>query len=119
MPTGPDRFTIEIQSGLYEGVVETVGEGRYRIGSEIDADIVLLEHDIAPAHLVIGLAGAAARIEALAPGVVLDGVGPLAEGTGVNLRLPAGISIRGIQMRLGQEACASAKPTSDAKARPL
>jgi hypothetical protein len=86
MTVEPSRFELQIQSGLHAGAVETLPEGRHRIGSDIEADIVLVEDGIAPIHVAIGLSGRFARIEALSDGVTIDGRGPLAVACGQNRR---------------------------------
>ena len=93
MEAAPDRFTLAIHSGLYEGVVETLAEGRYRIGSDIGADLVLVEDGIAAQQLVIGLAGRFARLEALADGVALESIGPLLAGEARDVPLPTELVI--------------------------
>ena len=59
-------LTMSIESGLYAGSSHAFVPGRYTIGSSVDADIVLMEADIEPLHLVIDASGAEIQVEALA-----------------------------------------------------
>jgi type III secretion protein D len=104
MTVEPNRFKLQIQSGLYAGAVETLPEGRYRIGSDIDADIVLIEDGIAAIHLIIGVSGRFARIEVLADAVTVDGRGPLAPGAFADAPIPTGLTVGGIRIVLSPDA---------------
>jgi type III secretion protein D len=113
MSAEPGRFTLQIQSGLYEGVVETMPEGRYRVGSEIPCEIVLMEDGVAPHHVTVGLSGSAARIEAQAAGVTVEGIGVMEAGQSVDVPLPAGLSIGGVAIALADDQPpASEQPAS-------
>lgn len=120
MPFGPHHFTLAIQSGLYEGVVETVSEGRYAIGSDLASDIVLVEDGIASHHVIVGLAGSSARIEAVAPGVAIDGAA-LAVGEAAEVQLPASLAIGATRVALARnQAPAGDRPDSvAARSMPL
>jgi len=119
MSTGPESFTLAIQSGLYEGVVETVPEGRYRIGSDFGADIVLVEDEVAPCHVIVGVAGSSVRVEALAPGVIVDGVGAVAAGSVAEMRLPIGIVVAGTRIVLARKDAQLDARSSSRASRPV
>lgn len=98
MTSESDRFTVEIESGLYAGVAETLPAGRYTIGSSIEADIVLVEDGLAPHHLAVDTLGPAMRVEALADGVVIEGVATLRSGEARTMTLPMAIRIGAMRL---------------------
>ncbi|MCJ2013121.1 hypothetical protein [Methylobacterium sp. J-076] len=113
--------TVEVGSGLYRGVIQDIGEGRYVIGSDEGADLVLMEPGLAPRHAAIVLRGATARVEGLAEGVSISGVGPVPPGSARTVRLPASIAIGGIETAWRERDAAGADipagadlPASDA-----
>jgi type III secretion protein D len=112
MTVEPSRFEIQIQSGLHAGAVETLPEGRHRIGSDIEADIVLVEDGIAPIHVAIGLSGRFARIEALSDGVTIDGRGPLAVGGSADVPIPTAFAIGGTRIFVAPDAQTAGDPAS-------
>lgn len=99
--TAPFRF--EVQSGLYAGLSDRVSAGARTIGSGLDADLVFIEQNLEPHHLRVELAEGAIAIEALAPGVVLDGVGEIAPGSQVEAALPALVHVGGLSIRWSDE----------------
>ena len=100
-PTSPDAspasHRVEIGSGLYRGVVHDLGEGRHVIGSGDGADLVLREPDLAPWHAALVLRAGTAQVEALAEGVSVGGIGAVPPASAVTIRLPATVTIAGIE----------------------
>jgi len=121
--TSPDAtlssHLVEIGSGLYAGVVQHLGEGRHVIGSDDGADLVLLEPDLAPRHAALILRGATAQVEALADGVSVTGLGPVPSASTVTIRLPATVTIGGVEMVWRERKPRLAGPASGARERLL
>lgn len=63
----------------------------------MEADLVLLEPGLAPRHAAVILRGNTARIEALAEGISIDGVGQVPPGSACTVRLPSTVAIGGIE----------------------
>lgn len=99
--TAPFRF--EVQSGLYAGLSDGMSAGSRTIGSGLDADLVFIEQNLEPHHLRVTLSDGAIAIEALAPGVVLEGFGQIATGSRAEADLPALVHIGGMSLRWSDE----------------
>lgn len=115
--TLPASHTVEVGTGLYRGIVQDLAEGRHVIGSGEEADLVLLEPGLAAQHAAIALRGANARVEALAEGVVIAGSGPLPAGSALTVRLPATITVAGIETLWRERQAERASPPSGARGR--
>lgn len=92
-------FKFEVQSGHYAGLSETTDAGSFVIGSGVGADLVFVEQGLEPSHLRITLEPGRILIEALAPGVVLDGVGEIAPGEAAESALPALVQLGAMSIR--------------------
>lgn len=99
--TAPFRF--EVQSGLYAGLSDRMSAGIRTIGSGLDADLVFIQQNLEPHHLRVALAEGTIAIEALAPGVVLDGVGEIAPGSQAEAALPALVHVGSLSIRWSDE----------------
>ena len=91
-------YRLEIQSGLYAGVTQDVGEGRLVLGSGPEADILLMEPDFAPVHAAVVLQERTIRVEGLSSGVAVTGIGPVPAGAARTIRLPATVEIGGVAL---------------------
>lgn len=91
--TASDTYVLEIQSGLYRGVTQELGTGRYLLGSGADADLVLFERDLAPQHVAFVLDQGTIRVEGFADDILLEGAGPVPAGSARTVRLPASVRI--------------------------
>jgi len=60
------RFQFLVEAGRHEGVAGTLDAGVYRIGSALDADIVLADRGLAPVHGTIEFKKNAVRVAAMA-----------------------------------------------------
>lgn len=109
----PYRF--EVQSGLYAGLSGEMAAGSRLIGSGLDADLVFVEQELEPHHLRVSLSEDSVEIEALAPGVTVDGVGKVAVGTPLSLPLPATIHAGAMSIRWSAQAEAQAVPAAYAR----
>lgn len=98
MTSETERFTVQIESGLYAGVAETMPPGRYMVGSGIEADIVLVEDGLASLHFAVDTLGPSLRVEALADGVVIEGVATLGAGENRTVALPIEIRIGALRL---------------------
>ena len=90
---GPDQgagdravpgWSLEVTAGPNRGAVVPL-EGEARLGSGLDNDIVLADHEVAEQQAVFSLEGDAAVLDPLLPGVMVDGR-PAAPGRLVVLR---------------------------------
>lgn len=97
-------FMFEVQSGHYAGLAERTGAGSFVIGSGVGADLVFVEQGLEPNHLRITLEPGRILIEALAPGVVLEGVGEVAPGESAESALPALVQLGAMSMRWTDES---------------
>ncbi len=95
---GEAGYRLEIRSGLYAGVTQHVGAGRLVLGSGAEADILLMEPDLAPAHAAFVLQDRTIRVEGLASDVAVAGVGPVPAGAARTVRLPATIEIGDVSL---------------------
>ncbi|KNY20760.1 hypothetical protein AKJ13_20950 [Methylobacterium sp. ARG-1] len=84
-------------TGLYRGVSQDLGEGRHVIGSGEGADLILVEPGLEPCHAAIVLRGETARVEGLAEGVAVAGIGPVPPGSARTVPLPATVTIGTIE----------------------
>lgn len=95
--TEASDYLLEIRSGLYRGVTHELASGRHLVGSGDDADLMLMEPDLAPLHAGIVLQADTIRVEGFAEGISIEGVGPVPAGAARTVRLPATIAIAGIE----------------------
>lgn len=95
---GQAGYRLEILSGLYAGVTQDVGEGRLVLGSGSEADLLLMEADFAPVHAAFVLQERTIRVEGLAAGVAVAGVGPVPAGAARTVPLPATVEIGGVAL---------------------
>lgn len=110
MMSETDRFTVQVDSGLYAGVAQALPAGRYTVGSSIEADLVLVDDDFAPLHLAVDTLGPTLRIEALADGVTVNDSSTLMAGESCSVQLPVAVSIGHTRLRW-----LAAEPTGSAK----
>jgi type III secretion protein D len=106
----PYRF--EVQSGLYAGLSGEMAAGSRLIGSGLDADLVFVEQELEPHHLRVSLSEDSIEIEALAPGVAVNGAGKIAAGDQFTLPLPVTIHAGAMSIRWSMLAEAEAAPTA-------
>jgi hypothetical protein len=88
----PAKVTFEVLSGLHGGVLLRLENGDYQIGSTAEADIVLRDPGVAPAHAMLVVQRGAIRLEATGGDV---GVGEqmISKGHGCRLKLPLDLSL--------------------------
>jgi Inner membrane component of T3SS, cytoplasmic domain/Inner membrane component of T3SS, periplasmic domain len=86
------NVTFEVLSGLHGGVLLRLENGDYQIGSTAEADIVLRDPGVAPAHAILVVQRGAIRLEATGGDV---GVGEqmISKGHGCRLKLPLDLSL--------------------------
>lgn len=94
-----DNLNLAVEGGLHVGVRQEVPFGPVRVGSDVAADIVLRDDGIEPFHLVIEHDGERIRLEALADGVDIEGVGVLSQGESCHLELPVVTSLGAARLR--------------------
>jgi hypothetical protein len=94
-----EGVVFEVVRGLHDGVRVMLESGVYRIGSTAEADIVLRDAGVVPAHAVLGVQRGNVRLEATGDNV---GIGPqtVLKGHGCRLRLPLEFSIGEACLRL-------------------
>jgi hypothetical protein len=86
--------TFEVVSGLHGGVLLMLENGDYQIGSTPEADIVLRDPGVAPAHAILGIQRGAVRLEATGGDVGVGGQ-VISKGHGCRLKLPLDLSLGG------------------------
>jgi Inner membrane component of T3SS, cytoplasmic domain/Inner membrane component of T3SS, periplasmic domain len=86
------KVTFEVLSGLHGGVLLRLENGDYQIGSTAEADIVLRDPGVAPAHAILGVQRGAIRLEATG-GDVGIGEQMISKGHGCRLKLPLDLSL--------------------------
>ena len=94
-----EGVVFEVVRGLHDGVRVMLESGVYRIGSTAEADIVLRDAGVVPAHAVLGVQRGNVRLEATGDNV---GIGPqtVLKGHGCRVRLPLEFSIGEACLRL-------------------
>ena len=95
-------LTMSIESGLYAGSSHEFAPGRYSIGSSVDADIVLMETDVEPRHVLIDATGPEIQIEALAGRVSVGAQKHLATGTRQVVATPLRMSIGEVHLHFSR-----------------
>lgn len=94
-------FTLFIESGLHAGTVQRLAPGIYTIGSELDADIILSDQDIAAIHVIVELDRHGLRLEPLQGEIAIDGESVSLEPGGErHLVLPAAFSLGGTNVKI-------------------
>ncbi|RWQ37362.1 MAG: hypothetical protein EOS21_22420 [Mesorhizobium sp.] len=79
---------FEVRSGHYCGLTGKTDLQKCLIGSGFDADLVFVEQGLAPHHLRVTLLGKSIELEALAPGISIEGNRNIAAGQSVVVPLP-------------------------------
>ena len=100
-------LTMSIESGLYAGSSHEFAPGRYTIGSSVDADIVLMETDVEPLHVLIDATGPEIQVEALAGKISVGAQKHLATGARQVVAMPLRMNIGAVQLhfsRVGDSA---------------
>ena len=99
--------SLRVLTGLNAGAMCTLPEGRFSIGSEPPAQILLSDEHVAPQHVVVERNENGLRLSAEAAGVRIEGT-DLSAGDVVAAVLPITLSIGGVDIRC--EGSVAAKP---------
>lgn len=92
--------TLEIVSGLHNGVTLPLEQGAYRIGSNAEADIVLRDAGVAKEHGVLRVERSGLRIEAVGGDIAIEGRELLTSGRGCRMSLPLEVSFGKARLRV-------------------
>jgi type III secretion system YscD/HrpQ family protein len=72
MPEPNPLFILKVLSGPHLGAEVQLGAGEYRIGRDLDCDVVLSDHSLAPEHALLAIAPEGIRVQSRAGEVVID-----------------------------------------------
>ncbi|HET8728832.1 MAG TPA: FHA domain-containing protein [Alphaproteobacteria bacterium] len=84
-------MTLFVQAGPNAGAVQRLSSGLYRVGSGLDADIVLADSSLAGVHALLDIGARKLRVEPLNGPVGLTEGGPIEPGHERTVMLPAEI----------------------------
>ncbi len=90
--------SLRVLTGLHAGAVCVLPDGRFSIGSEPPADILLGDEHVAARHIVVDRDGDGLRLSIEAGGVAIEGA-QLAAGDVVAAAMPVSISIGNVELR--------------------
>ena len=90
--------SIRILTGLNAGAVCALPDGRFSIGSESPAQILLSDEHVAPRHVTVERSADGLRLSIEAPGVRIEGT-DLAPGDVIAAILPITLSIADVDIR--------------------
>lgn len=101
-PSG--RLALHIASGMHQGGSAHIQENvAYRIGADVDGDIVMRDEGIAACHVILEVSAGRARLRAMADAVRMDGTRPLPPGHVAACRLPCRFSLGNVDLCLARE----------------
>jgi hypothetical protein len=69
----PPLAWLVVRAGLHKGAAVPLHEGRWRVGSTLDDEVVLRDAGVEPAHIEIMVSQQTLELRARAPGWLLDG----------------------------------------------
>lgn len=101
---------LSVIGGLHSGVTLALDGPVYRIGTDVDSDILLGDAGVVPGHVLLRFKGRNVAIEAVA-GDVLVGERTVASGTGYRCPLP-------VQLQIGQALLQISAPQPQAAPLP-
>lgn len=85
-------FRLSVAAGLHAGATTELTDSRYVIGSDIDADIILMDHGVEAQHVLIRRAGKQVDVEAIG-GDVQVGRRQVRKGRGFRSSMPVGLAV--------------------------
>lgn len=107
LPDG--NYLVQVRSGRHAGAEIALEPGTYLLGAGSTADIVLTDEGVAPGHVELRFEGEFCRFWSLDGAVRLPGR-QLAPGVRGEARLPAEITVAGVELTLRAPVLARSKP---------
>ncbi len=72
MPETTSPFILKVLSGPHLGAEVQLAAGEYRIGRDLECDVVLSDHSLAPEHALLAITADGFRVQSLAGEVVIE-----------------------------------------------
>lgn len=99
--------TLRILSGLHAGATFAIRDGATRIGSGLEAEVILADDGVSGEHALLELLDGSLRLTALADGVVLDGYA-IAVGEALGVAFASEFEVAGVRILCDGPAVAMA-----------
>ncbi|GGB05748.1 hypothetical protein GCM10011491_37300 [Brucella endophytica] len=103
----PGTLTLDVLSGLHQGVRAPIEGAACTIGSSPACDLVLADRDIAAEHLQLRFYGRQVALDAIGGAVFIDGRPALQRGFGCRAKLPITVTVGGAKLRIDRDRTSS------------